>query len=92
VLFDGLTLWPTRRHALIEESLVDANLAWRRMLRNDLVYFGKRDDSLYAYDRRDGAYVVLGLPEQEAWDTFEDMEQLIESMLGSVVDVEASDE
>lgn len=86
VMFDGLIVWPSRRHWLFRESLIEANRDLRETIEDSFVYFGKRDDIVFVVDQQRERYVALEMSGLSEWETFADAEEMMTSMLQSVVD------
>ncbi|MGH8049686.1 MAG: YrhA family protein [Burkholderiales bacterium] len=86
ILFDGLTVWPTQRHWLFRESLIEANRDLRETIEDSLVYFGKRDDIVFVLDQKREVYAALEMSGMSEWETFDDAEEMMTFMLQRVVD------
>jgi len=59
VMENGLTIWPCAPHWKFTESVVPANREMRESVSEDFLYFGQRDDSVFALETSTGRWQAV---------------------------------
>jgi hypothetical protein len=86
VLFNGLTIWPTRKYGLFQESFVEANSHLKESFNKDFIYFGTRDEELYIYSLLTQEFQAIEYVDEAEWQKFSSAEQMLEFMLNRALD------
>ena len=86
IIFNGLTLWPTRVYGHFHESLLDANENLRASFDDQFIYFGMMDEELYVYDTLKKYYKAIEFVGKAEWQTFPDCESMIKFMLERAIE------
>lgn len=86
VLFNGLTIWPTKKYWLFHESFIEANLQLRESFNNNFIYFGTRDEELYIFNVEKQQYQAIEYVGEAEWETFKDAEKMIQFMLARTLE------
>lgn len=81
VLFNGLTIWPTDKYWLFQESLIEANSNLRESFNDQFLYLGTRDEELYVYNQSARSYQAIEYVGEAEWANFSDAEEMIVFML-----------
>jgi len=88
IMFNGLTIWPTEKYWLFQESFMDANSNLREFMDDRFLYFGNRDEELYIFNPNEMAYQAIDYISDTAWEEFDNFEAMIEFMLKRALDLE----
>ena len=59
VMENGLTIWPCAPHWKFTKSVVPANREMRESVSEDFLYFGQRDDSVFALETSTGRWQAV---------------------------------
>ncbi len=86
ILFNGLTIWPTRKYWLFHESFTEANTHLRESFNKEFIYFGTRDEELYIYNLVAQQYQAIEYVGEAEWNTFPTAQSMFEFMLSRALD------
>ncbi len=86
IMFNGLTIWPTRKYASFRESLISANHNLQNSLCDEYIYFGKRDEELYIYNLNEKKFQAIEYVGQYAWQEFLTADEMLLFMLERSLD------
>lgn len=88
VMFNGLIIWPTEKYWLFQESFMEANINLRDSFDERFLYFGNRDEELYIYNPETMTYQGIEYIGDTAWVEFDELEEMIEFMLGRSLELD----
>lgn len=86
ILFNGLTIWPTKAHGLFHEGMLEANVHLKESYNTDCIFFGTRDDELYIYQLANKSYQAIEYVGEAKWNEFNDAQSMFEFMLSRSLD------
>lgn len=86
VLFNGLTIWPTKKYWMFKESFIEANMHLRESFNDKTIYLGTRDEELYIFNTEMKQYQAIEYVGEARWETFKDAEKMILFMLARALE------
>jgi hypothetical protein len=71
VLFNGMTIFPFRKHEHCDETIAQANDDMREHLSDEYLYYGSFDEELYCYHIPSAGYQAIEYAGMPVWEYFE---------------------
>jgi hypothetical protein len=71
VMFNGMTIFPLRKHEHCDETIAQANDDMREHLSDEYLYYGSFDEELYCYHIPSAGYQAIEYAGMPVWEYFE---------------------